>query len=204
MDYIPKTRDLRVNFKGNNNKPFAFIVNVIHSKETRIGHWVAISVNNQFPHCRKIIVRYFDSFGDSYLTYKAIATYIHNIKKLCQMHNYIFVLDTSKRVIQYYDSMLCGLYTAYFVCLVFQHCDSLSISNIFKHFKKDKRANDARVLRFLEYNYPAKSCNHYEDVYGGRKASLEQLIKVPTPFCPKLTFGLKKCFKHIKCDCQGP
>ena len=210
LDFLLKRQDLRLKFNRNNNnrnltakKPFAFIINTIHSNDTRMGHWVAITINNRHPHCRKITVRYFDSFGGSYLTHKPIASYIHNIKKCCEMYNYIFELDTSKKVIQYYNSTVCGLYTAYFVCKVAEHCDSLPISNIFKHFKNDRRDNDAKVVRFLEYNYPAKSCNRHDDMYSGKKASLKQLLRAPTPFCSKHTFGLKKCFKTIKCHCDS-
>ena len=102
LDFLLKRHDLRLKFNRNNNnnnnnnrnltakKPFAFIINTIHSNDTRMGHWVAITINNRHPHCRKITVRYFDSFGGSYLTHKPIASYIHNIKKLCEIYNYTF------------------------------------------------------------------------------------------------------------------
>ena len=205
LDNLLKRQDLRLKF--NNNKPFAFIINTIHSRDNGIGHWIAIVVH-PLQHCRKVIVRYFDSLAGNYKIYKTIATYINNIKFACGMRNYIFALDVSKKPIQYYDSQLCGGYAAYFTIMAYANCNTLSIKHIFRNYKKDKVANDDRITRFLEYNYPAKSC-HDTPVYGNTKATLKQLwsglteTKKLPPFCPKTTLSLKRCFKNMKCKCHS-
>ena len=132
LDYLLKRHDLRLKFNNNNNKPFAFIINTIHSRDNGIGHWVAIVVH-PLPHCRKVIVRYFDTFARNYKIYKTIATYINNIKFACSMRNYIFALDVAKKPIQYYDSQLCGAYSAYFTIMVYANCNTLPIKHIFRN-----------------------------------------------------------------------
>ena len=116
------------------------------------------------------------------------------------MRNYIFALDVSEKPIQYYDSKVCGAYVAYLTSMIYKLCNTRTIEHIFKNFKNNKIVNDSRVIRFLEYNYPAKSC-HNKPVYGNMKATLKQLSGNSNSFCPKLTLGLQKCFKNMKCEC---
>ena len=206
LDYLLKRPDLKLKINNNNKKTFnsfAFIINAIHSSNTNIGHWIGIVVHI-LPHCKRIIVRYYDSFGYDYKIYKTIPKYIHNIEKLCVIHNYICVLDVSKHSLQHRDSKVCGIYVAYFIISVYARCNTQSIGNIFRNFKNDKIANDLKVLKFLEDYFPGDYC-HNLPIYSNRKASLQVLlknIKIPPRLCPKHTFGLKKCFKTIKCKCQ--
>ena len=205
LDFLLKRDDLRLKLKRDRQMatpPFGFIINTIRSTDRFIGHFVAIVVQ-QIPHSKRIIVRYFDSLGGSYKIYKTIMTYIHNIKKLCVRDNYIFILDMLSKELQFYDSKVCGLYCAYFITKVYETRNILRLRDIFANFKKDKIANDLRVIKFLKDNYPTESC-HNVPIYSNTKATLKQLIKNSTapPLCPQKTLAIEKCFENIKCDCD--
>ena len=184
--------------KNPKHQPFAFIVNTVHSGASTVGHWMGLVVHSQK---NKIIVRFFDSLGQPYTSYKTIAGYIHRIKDKCNQHHLFFVLDTMRRAIQHHDSKVCGLYVAYFITKVYE-CDNTKwLRELFGKFKNDRKANDLRMQRFLLDNYPGDYC-HDTPVYFNRKATLWQLAthKVSPPLCPKRTLGFNHCSKKCKCS----
>ena len=203
-DWLLKNKHLELNLNrsggGVSRHYYGFIVNTLHSNAPlgATGHWVAI-VNEFRPHLKKVITRYFDSFGDSYKKYNAIANYIDKIRKLCQRHSIIFVLDVSTKPIQSSGSRVCGLYASYFITKAYETRNFLKLAEIFKTFKSNRKANDLKIIKYLRGNFPNDKC-HMLPVYNTLKMPLNSLKK-PPPLCPKKTLGLKTCFKNIKCGC---
>ena len=191
---------LRSNFRP--NKPLAVICNTIHSSRAayEMGHWVAI-ISHYIPQQKIITVRYFDSFAGGVNKYKFIKTYVNSIRDQCQKWNIRFKLDSMDKPLQYFKSAVCGIYAAYCIIKAYEGKNKSTLNKIFSTFTSNRIKNDLRVSKYLVDNYPAPFC-HDNPIYNKMKATLKELKmhKIPPPFCPRKTLGLKTCLS--KCKCQ--
>merc|ERR1712105_445549 len=148
-----------------------------------------------FYNGNRLLLKYFDSFAESFKKYKNITRYISKIKLECLNNNLSFKLDTMPYAIQSNDSRVCGVYSAYCVIKSFANPNSLLKSN-FKEFTRNRSINDKKIMAFLKKKWPPQC--HNTKINYDRKLPLNLIAHIP-PFCPKTTLNMNKCFKQCTC-----
>ena len=122
----------------------SFIVNTIERDDSSVGHWLSIIL---FYNGNRLLLKYFDSFAESFKRYKNIAKYIYAIKLECLNNNVSFKLDTMAYAIQSNDSKMCGVYSAYCVIKSYVNPNRL-LKTIFKEFTRNRSLNDKKIMFF--------------------------------------------------------
>ena len=132
----------------------AFIANIIESTDSRLGHWV-IFIIAKSP-CN--IIYFLDSYGLNPHHYS------DNFKYFLNKYSKYTVRKLNKRL-QDSDSIVCGLYCAYFI----YHISRKSIDFLFHLLKKDfsvnnYKKNDAYIFSFYSKFLNRRSCQYWKRI----------------------------------------